>query len=197
MSILKQTDPDKLIGHLRGEVGEIIQSWVILNIYDLKSNELQTNDIADNIKNENLLLLNLVRYKFRDDIISRLSELTSTKHGRLNFHFAADKFKIQKDEITEFGNFLKEKNLIFRRNKNIAHKQMSPKWEQIDPSPAIRRRVLVKAIGWTIRIMKKFDQKHLGEDYRRVWTLERKLRYKLDAPGAAKYMMLPYIRRKI
>jgi len=196
MSILKQTEPDKLISHLRGEVGEIIQSWVILNIYDLKTNELQTDNIADNIKNENLLLLNLVRKKFRDDIISRLSELTSTKHGRLNFNFAADKFKTQKDEIKEFGDFLKEKNLIFRRNKNIAHKQMSPKWEQIDPSPAIRRRVLIKAIAWTIRIMKNFDQLHLGEDYRRVWNLERKRRYKLDMPGAAKYMMLPYVRKE-
>ena len=83
MSILKQTESGKLISHLRGEVGEIIQSWVILNIYDYKARELQTDDLIKDMDNENLQLINIVRSKFRDDIIQRLSELSSTKHVRL------------------------------------------------------------------------------------------------------------------
>lgn len=196
MSILKQTDPDKLISYLRGEIGEIIQSWVILNIYDFKAYELQTDNISKDMQNENLQLLNIVRSKFRDDIISRLSELTSTKHGRLNFNFAADKFKIQKNEVKKFSEFLNEKNLIFRRNKNIAHKQISPKWEQIDPSPVVHKKVLTRAVAWAIFIMKNFDKEHFGKDYRKIWILERKRRYKLDMPGNVKYMMLPYIRNE-
>ena len=118
------------------------------------------------MKNQNLNLLNLVRSKFRDDIILRLSELSSSKHGRLNFHFASDKFKIQKQEVNEFKKYLQEKHLIFRRNKNIAHKQMSPKWDQIDPRPFISNSALVKAIAWAISIMKNFDKVLFRDNYK-------------------------------
>ncbi len=193
MSLLDQTEPDKLINLLRSEIGEIIQSWIVLNIYDYKAGKLQTENILDDMKNKNLQLLNLVRAKFRDDIISRLSELTSSKHGRLNFHFAADKFKVQKEEVKKFSNYLKEKHLIFRRNKIIAHKEMSPRWNQIDPQPVIRKSVLLRAVGWAISIMKQFDKAYYGEDYRNLWKEERKRRYEMEMPAAPKYMLLPYI----
>lgn len=196
MSILKQTEPDKLISRLRGEIGEVIQSWVVLNIYDFKASELRSGDLVKDMANENLQLLNIVRSKFRDDIISRLSELSSTKHGRLNFNFAADKLKVQKKEVQEFAVFLKEQNLIFSRNKNIAHKQISPKWSQMDPSPAIPKKVLTRSVAWAILIMKNFDKEHLGEVYKRIWTIERKRRYKLQTPASANYMLLPYVRNE-
>lgn len=65
MSILNNTEPDKLISLLRSEIGEIIQSWIVLNIYDYKAGQLQTENILDDMKNKNLQLLNLVRAKFR------------------------------------------------------------------------------------------------------------------------------------
>lgn len=195
MSLLKQTEPDKLISLLRGEIGEIIQSWIVLNIYDYKARELQAENIIDDLKNKNLQLLNLVRAKFRDDIISRLSELTSSKHGRLNFHFAADKFKIQKEEVNKFSNFLKDKHLISRRNKNIAHKEISPTWNQIDPQPVIRKSTLLRVVGWAVSIMKQFDKAYYGEDYRKLWKEERKGRYEMAGPAAPRYMLLPYIAR--
>jgi hypothetical protein len=40
MSILNQTEPEKLVSMLRSEIGDIIQSWIILNIYDFKASEL-------------------------------------------------------------------------------------------------------------------------------------------------------------
>jgi hypothetical protein len=193
MSILSQTEPDKLVNMLRSEIGEIIQSWIVLNIYDFKASELQTESIERDMQNKNLQLINLVRSKFRDDIISRLSELSSSKHGRLNFNFAADKFKIQKDEIKKFYNYLDNKNLRFRRNKNIAHKEISPSWKQIDPKPAIRNRVLLRAIAWSISIMRQFDKAYYGEDYRKLWKAERERRYDLEMPAAAKYLILPYV----
>ena len=195
MSLLNETDPEKLVSLLRGEIGEIIQSWVVLNIYNVKASELQTEDLQADMKNQNLNLLNLVRSKFRDDIILRLSELSSSKHGRLNFHFASDKFKIQKQEVNEFKKYLQEKHLIFRRNKNIAHKQMSPKWGQIDPRPFISNSALVKAIAWAISIMKNFDKVLFRDNYKLLWKEERKKRYELDMPAAAKYMLLPYVAR--
>lgn len=197
MSLLSQTEPEKLVNLLRSEVGEIIQSWIGLSIYDFKAAELQTDNIVNDRKNKNLQLLNLVRSKFRDDIIARLSELSSTKHGRLNFNFAADKFIIQKDEVKNFSNFVKKENLIFRRNKNIAHKEMSPTWKQIDPSPVIRKCILLRAIAWSISIMKQFDKAYYGEDYKKLWKVERKMRYDMDMPAGPKYLMLPYVARII
>ncbi len=194
MSLLSQTEPDKLIGLLRSEIGEIIQSWIVLNIYDYKARELQTEDLLHDMQNKNLQLLNLVRAKFRDDIISRLSELSTSKHGRLNFGFAADKFKIQKEEIKNFSDYLKEKHLVFRRNKNIAHKEISPTWNQIDPHPVISKSVLLRAVGWAISIMKQFDKVYYGENYRKLWEEERKRRYEME-PAAPKYLLLPYIAR--
>lgn len=193
MSLLNQTEPGKLISYLRSEIGEIVQSWIVLNIYDLKAGELQSEDLLKDIENTNLQILNIVRQKFKDDIISRLSELSSSKHGRLNFHFAADKFKVQKEEVQKFSNYLKEKHLIFRRNKNIAHKEISPKWNQIDPQPFIRKSVLLRAIGWSIVIMKGFDKAYYGEDYKKLWKEERKSRYEFKMPAAPKYVLLPFI----
>jgi len=195
MSILKQTDPEKLINMLRSEIGEIIQSLIDLNIYNFKAAELQTENIIEDMENKNLQLLNLVRSKFKDDIISRLSELSSSKHGRLNFNYAADKFKIQKDEIKEFRKYLDEKHMIFHRNKNIAHKEMSPTWEQIDPKPAIKNRVLLQAVVWSIKIMKQFDREYYGENFSLIWKEERKRRYNFEMPASARYLLLPIIAR--
>ena len=192
MSLLNQTEPDKLISLLRGEVGEIIQSWIMFNIYDFKVKELQTEDILKDMSNKNLQLLSIVRSKFKDDIILRLSELASSKHGRLNFHFAADKFKTQKNEVKKFNDYLLNKHLIFRRNKNIAHKQISPRWNQVDPSPVIRKTTLLKAVAWAVIIMKQFDKEHYGESYRELWKEERKRRYEIDMSPVSKYMLLPY-----
>ena len=69
--------------------------------------------------------------------------MSSSKHGRLNFNFAADKFKVQKNEIKNFSIYLNEKHINFRRNKNIAHKEMSPTWKQIDPKPAYQEACFV------------------------------------------------------
>jgi hypothetical protein len=145
------------------------------------------------MQNKNLQLINLVRDKFKDDIISRLSELSSSKHGRLNFNFAADKFNIQKYEIENFRKYLNEKHIISRRNRNIAHKEMSPTWKQIDPKPVIRKRILLRAIAWSILIMKQFDKAYYGENYQLLWKVERKRRYDLEMPAAVKYLLLPYI----
>jgi hypothetical protein len=192
MSILKQTEPEKLISMLRAEIGEIIQSWIDLKIYTAKAIELQTDNLQDDIYNQHLILINLVRSKFRDDLVSRLSELSSSGYGKLNFHFASNKLGIYEDEIKAFRKYLVDKHFVFKRNKNISHKQMSPTWDQIDPEPHIPYIALVKAIGWAVLIMKNFDKAYLGEKYILVWREERKQRYELTFSGRAKYLLLPY-----
>lgn len=195
MSKLSQTEPDKLISHLRSEVGEIIQSWVIFNIYGFKIREIQTKDLNKDFNDPNIQLLHLVQSKFREDIILRLSELSSTNYNTVNFNYAADKFKIQKTEVKKFRDYLERNHLIFSRNMNIAHKVMSPRWDQLDPSPIIKRRVLTRATAWAVKIMKRFDKEQYGEDYLRIWRLERNRRYEFDMPANVKYMLLPLIRK--
>ncbi|WP_159949995.1 hypothetical protein [Polaribacter septentrionalilitoris] len=195
MSKVKKMEPLKLISHLRGEVGGIIQSWVIFKIYEYKILELKTGNLLEDMENENLNLLKIVQTKFKEDIISRLSEISKTSHGRLNFNFAADKFKIQKEEVKKFSNYLKEKNIEFSRNKNISHKEISSSWEQIDPSPYIKNKVITKGVAWAMVIMKRFDKEYYGSEYNRFWQIERRKRYNLEMPGAPKYMLFPHIRR--
>jgi hypothetical protein len=193
MSILKKTEAEKLINLLRGEVGEVIQSWVIFKIYSAQAAELQTDNLHEDMNNLRLTMVDLVRSKLRDDIILRLDELSSQGFKTLNFQFASEKFKVHQDEVKEFRKYLKDNHFEFRRNNNIAHKRMSPTWDDIDPKPHIPYPVLTKAIGWAISIMKKFDEKHFGQDYVRLWREERKRRYELEAPANAKYIILPYI----
>ena len=196
MTKLNQTDPDKLISMLRGEVGEIIQSWIVLTIFRYKAFELTTEDIGKDLENEDLTLYNIIRSRFRDDIVLRLSDLSSSKHGRLNFHFAADKLGVYKAEVKAYAAMLDKIYVVYRRNKNIAHKQISPRWDNIDPQPHIPYRKLVRAIGTTVYLMKNFDYEHSGEESIAFWKEERKRRYDLMSPASALYLMLPDIRRK-
>ena len=190
MKKLNKTDPDKLITLLRSEVGEIIESWIVYNYYNTQAYKLQTTNILEDQQNPELQVLNITRRKFKNDIILRITELSSADYKTINFHYASDKFKVHKEEIKSFRNYLKEKNLIFNRNKNIAHKAFSTSRNQLTPNPVIRNIVLLKSIGWAIRIMKKFDEVYYGRDYRKIWKEERKLRYKLDMPAGPKYMLL-------
>lgn len=192
MSILKTTDPNKLINLLRGEVGEIIQCWIVLNIYDFKARELMSDSIEEDMSNRNLVLLNVVRHKFREDLIARLAELSSTKHGRLNFHYAADKFKSHKSEVERYKIYLTKNNVIYRRNNNIAHKAMSPSWSTIDPEPVISKCVLLRSVSWAISIMKLFDKTFYGDNYRNIWQAEREIRYAFSLRVSVLYMLLPY-----
>lgn len=195
MSNLKKIEPEKLINLLRGEVGEVIQSWIVFKIYSTKAAELRSANLHEDMENLPLTLVNLVRSKFRDDMILRLAELSSRRYDTLNFHFAADKFKIQQNEVKEFREYLKVYHIEFRRNNNIAHKHISPTWDEIDPRPHIPYPVLTKAIGWAISIMKKFDEKYFGQDYVLLWREERKTRYELEVSANAKYIILPQIAR--
>lgn len=172
MSLLNQTESEKLVSNLRGEVGEIIEGYTLLRFYDAKAYQLQTNDILKDAENNELQIINKTRSKFRNDIILRLSELSSSKHGRLNFYFAAEKFNIQKSEVSAFKQFLNKKHLVFKRNNNIAHKKLSPRWKQIDPDPYISRCSILRAIGWTITLMKMIDESIMDKILRNYGELK-------------------------
>jgi len=78
-----RTQLDNLVSNLRGEVGEIITTWTMLRFLMTEERRLSSNDIASDMKNQNLAFISVLRDKMHDEIIARLSELANAKIGRL------------------------------------------------------------------------------------------------------------------
>ncbi|WP_027125404.1 hypothetical protein [Gelidibacter mesophilus] len=64
-SIFKRTETENVISNLRGEVGEIIQSWTLMRDFYVLSNELQTDNLMENRTNQELNKINLIKKKFK------------------------------------------------------------------------------------------------------------------------------------
>jgi hypothetical protein len=103
---IHKTQLDNLISNLRGEVGEIITSWVLLRHMMAQGRELSSDDIAADMRNESLAFVSVLRTKLADEIVARLSELGETKIGRLTFYFASQKLKKLDDEVQAFTGFM-------------------------------------------------------------------------------------------
>jgi len=96
---VKNTDLDNLVNNLRGEVGEIIYSWVLLRSVLAQGNALRTGDFDKDNENQQLTMFNLLADKLSDEIVARLSELAQPKVGRLTFHFAKVKLNAFNTEV--------------------------------------------------------------------------------------------------
>jgi len=121
---VKNTQLDNLISNLRGEIGEVVTSWVLLRHMMARERELGSDDIAKDMANENLTFVCMLRNKLSDDIIARLSELAQPKTGRLTFHFAAEKLGRLDAEVRAFRNFIARGQFQRKRNQDISHKEL-------------------------------------------------------------------------
>jgi hypothetical protein len=70
---IHNTQLDNLISNLRGEVGEVITSWVLLRYMMAKVRELSSDDIGKDMRNESLIFVSMLRTKLADEIVARLS----------------------------------------------------------------------------------------------------------------------------
>lgn len=193
-SVFKKTDIDNLIGTLRGEVGEIIESWTLMRDFYVLSAKLQTDNIQEDLKNTDLNRVNIIKSKFQDEIISRLSELGYKVYGRVNFHFAADKLKILQNEVKEFEDFLVQNNFRARRNEYISHKNLPPNWDDHRAPYRITYQTMLRGIAMAVSIMKKFDYHHLGSGTKAQWIEMRARRYNYNLSAGMAYLLLPHIR---
>lgn len=191
--IIKDTDPDVLVSHLRAEIGYIIDSWILYRHYKLASQQLQTADISADMKNPNLNLCYLVLEKFRNDIISRVAEVADKKVGQLTFHFLSRKLKALSQETEIFEKFVKDNKFTDRRNNYISHKKLHATWADNKAPHRISFKTMTKGIAMAIRLMKQFDIIYHGDRIKRQWHLVRKTRYDFSAPRVSQYMILPYI----
>jgi hypothetical protein len=191
---IHSTDLSNIVSNLRGEVGEIVTSWVFLRDYEYQAQQLRSGSVEKDFHNPDLQRLNFLCNKFADEIISRLSELSERKIGQINFYFASVKLSALKDEVADFAAFIASEQFKERRNSYISHKALPQKWEDHRASPFIPYRTIVQAIARAVHLMKKVDTIHLGPRGKHLWHEMRRRRYELFYPPRAGYMLLPYLR---
>lgn len=189
---VKNTQLDNLISNLRGEVGEVITSWVLLRYMMAKERELSSEDIAKDMRNESLAFVSMLRIKLADEIVARLSELAEAKIGQLTFYFAAQKLKKLDAEVETFSDFIVREKFQQKRNLDISHKNLPEQWAEHGPI-VIPYLTLLKGVVRALRLMKTIDGIVLGPAAKYLWREMRKKRNQLMAPASAMYMMLPYM----
>jgi hypothetical protein len=189
---IHNTETDNLISNLRGEVGEIIATWVMMNNFMAQANQLRTTDYLKDLENPQLTLLHTLIDKLEDEIVSRLAELAEQKVGRLTFHFAYLKLNALEKETSDFTRFIRKNRFEEKRNCDISHKELPEKWTD-HKSINIPYVVILKGTARALLLMKKIDTIHLGPRAKYLWRESRRRRYKPMYPAKVGYMILPHV----
>jgi hypothetical protein len=188
-----RTELDNLVSNLRGEVGEIITTWTMIRILMAEERRLSSNDIAEDMRNQNLAFISTLRHKMHDEIVARLSELANAKIGRLTFHFASAKLKALQTEEESFRRFVQRHGLEEKRNYDISHKELPEQWSE-HKSISIPYKTLLRGVARASLLMKKIDRVALGPSAPYLWCEMRKKRYAMMYPPSAAYLLLPHLR---
>jgi hypothetical protein len=187
-----RTDAGHLVANLRGEVGEVITTWLLMRHFMRQAARLASGAFENDVANRDLLLQNLLVDKLRDELVGRLSELAESKVGQLTFHFAAKKLQSFATETAAFTNFVVKHRLRDKRNRDVSHKHL-PERRSDHRNIAIPYRILVRAVALALRLMKRIDRHVLGPAAPYSWREARKRRYAFMAPPRAEYMLVPYL----
>lgn len=191
---VNNTDLGNLVSNLRGEIGEIVLSWILMRSLKVQSQHLKTDNIVNDMNNSNLnILYNLIE-KLENEIIARLSELAEKKVGQLTFYFVQEKLGLFEEEVDTFAKFIHSNRFHEKRNYDISHKQLPEKWSE-HKCIYIPYSKIVKGIVLALRLMRKIDRIALGPSAPFLWREMRKRRYNLTQipTGKSAYMLLPYL----
>ncbi len=190
---IHNTPLDNLVSNLRGEVGEIIFTWIMLRGLMVQANQLRTDDPKTNMQNHALCTLNILTDKLRDEIVARLAELAEEKIGRLTFHFVQQKLSKFDSEIKAFARFVESSRFREKRNYDISHKELPEQWTD-HKDIHIPYFTVLKGIGLALRLMKRIDRSVLGPSAPYLWNEMRKKRYEPMDPVNSQYLLLPFFR---
>jgi len=196
---LHNTQTDNLISNLRGEVGEILLTWLILRRLIKNARYLSTGDIQKDNVDPGLALLEILIDKLENDIVARLSELAEQKIGQLNFFFAQQKLIEQGDisaDVKEFSNFIEKHKFNARRNQFISHKQLPEKWTD-HKTIIIPVLTIGKCISLTVKLMIKIDKIFLGPSAIYLWRETLKKKENPMVPLNVNFMLLPHMKLSI
>lgn len=185
------TDIDNLTSNLRGEVGEIVSAWVMMRSFMAQAAASRTTDLQKDFENPQLVMLNALTDKLKDEIVARLAELAERKVGRLTFYFAQLKLNQLEEEVAEFNRFIEKNRFQEKRNYDISHKEMPESWTA-HKLIHIPYEMIVQGVVMALRLMKRIDTFHLGPRAKYLWREMRQRRYKLVHPAKVGYMLLPY-----
>ena len=190
---IARTDANNLVSNLRGEVGEVITTWLLMRNFMAMAARATSGEMEKDIQNRDLQFLHLMEDKLRDELVARLSELSEPEVGQLTFYFATRKFKVLTDEADAFTQFVRKNRLKDKRNTDISHKQLPEQWSDHRAEIRIPYRTLVRAVALALRLMKKIDSHVLGRSWLYLWHEARKRRDSFMYPPRSGYMLLPYL----
>lgn len=187
------TELDNLISNLRGEVGEIITTWILLRNFLREIGKLQTADPLQDMQNQSLGFAMVLANKLEDELVARLSELGEEKIGRLTFYFAAVKLNQFLTDAACFSRLVSKYGLREKRNRSIAHKELPERWDEHRHN-SIPYRSLLRVTAGALMLMKRIDRFVLGPAAPYLWREGRKRPYEFMTPPSVGYMILPYLR---
>jgi hypothetical protein len=190
---IHNTDTDNLVSNLRGEVGEIIVTWILLRQTMVQANNLKSPTLSDGLSQPELVTPDILSNKLRDEIVARLSELAEQKIGRLTFHFAQVKLGAFEPAVRAFSRFIQANRFEEKRNYDISHKELPEKWSD-HKFIHIPYGTLLKGIAMALRLIKKIDRFVLGPSAPCLWREMRKRRYTPMHPPKVGYLLLPHLR---
>ena len=184
---IHNTPLDNLVSNLRGEVGEIIFTWLLMRDLMGQATQLRTNDPKADMKNRALCTLNILADKLRDEIVARLAELAEEKIGRLTFYFVQQKLNKFDAEIKEFARFVESNRFREKRNYDISHKELPEQWtdHKFIHIPYFK---VLKGVALAPRLIKRIDRSVLGPSAPYLWRKMRKKRYEPMNPVNAGYL---------
>ncbi|HNP83862.1 MAG TPA: hypothetical protein PKN47_20550 [Nitrospira sp.] len=190
---IHNTPLDNLVSNLRGEVGEIIFTWVLMRDLMAQAGQLRTDDLKADMENRALRTLNILTDKLSDEIIARLAELAEKKIGRLTFYFVHQKLNQFETEIETFGRLVESSRFREKRNYDISHKELPEQWTD-HKSIHIPYFKVLRGIALALRLMKRIDRATLGPSSPYLWREMRKKRYEPMRPVKVGDLLLPYLR---
>ena len=187
------TETDNLVSNLRGEIAEVVTTWILMRHFMTSAASLQTDDITKDLGNPDLAFLYVLKDKLEDELVARLSELAEQKIGRLNFYFAAEKLGKFHPEVADFDKYVEKNGFRKKRNQDISHKELPEKWDDHRAPLHIPYGTILRAVARALRLMKRIDRHVLGPSAPYLWRETRKRRYKpIMSPPRVAYMMVPH-----
>jgi hypothetical protein len=192
---LLNTQLDKLISNLRGEVGDILLTWLLYIRLKKNARYLHTPDIEKDLKNPDLALLEILIEKLEDEIVSRLSELAKQGIGQLTFYFAQQKLVDKLDlspDVSEYKKFVEKNYFKSKRNQFISHKQLLEKWTD-HKEIFISIPTIGKCVSLAVKLMIKIDKIFLGPSAIYLWRETLKKKSTPIRPLKVNFMRLPYM----
>lgn len=190
---IANTEADNLMGNLRGEMAEVVTSWILMRQFMATGATLSSDNITKDLNNPDLTFAYVLKDKLEDDLVARLSELAEEKIGRLNFYFAAKKLGKFQQEASDFSRYIRRRGFRQKRNQDISHKELPERWEDQRAPLHIPYRTIVRAVSQALRLMKRIDRHVLGPSAPYLWREVRKRRYKpLVSPPRVQCMLVPY-----